>query len=87
MFFMQWRMVFSVIKILLTFFTVTILVAGTFQGIISYSSYCDDDDYDYVSRKYKKCEFSKDKYDYDTDVNFIVVVVSTGISALIWVSS
>jgi len=82
-------MVFSVIKILLTSFTVTILVAGTLQGTISYSHYCDDDyyEYDYFRVKIKKCEFSKDENKYDDDVNFIVVVVSAGISALIWVSS
>jgi len=79
-------MVFSVIKILLTSFTVTILVAGTLQGTISYSDYCDEDDnYDYFDSK--KCEFSKDENKYDADVNFIVVVVSTAVSALIWVSS
>jgi len=49
-------------------------VAGTLQGSIAYIEYCVDE----------KCDFSKS---YDADVNFIVVVISAGICASIWVSS
>ena len=81
-------MVFSIIKILLTTFTVVVLVAGTFQGTIAYSNYCDnDDEYDYLLHKLKKCDFSDNQYEYDYDVDFIAVIVLTGIGALFWVSN
>lgn len=81
-------MSFSVIKVLLAFITVTVLLAGTFQGSIAYSNYCDDhNDVDYfIGDNYKKCDFKgKDKY--APDVDFVAVIFFAGVGALFWVSS
>ena len=72
---------FSVINFLLAFVTVIVLLAGTIQGALAYSDYCNDDDYLY----FKKCDFDNRSRRYDFDVNFVVVVVLSGVGALLWV--
>ena len=71
---------FSVINFLLAFVTVTVLLAGAAQGAKAYSDYCDDD-YPY----FKKCDFDHGSRRYDADVDFVVVVVLSGVGALLWV--
>ena len=68
------------------------LFAGTLQGAISYSDYCNDnDDHDVlefesiIDYNKKWCDFSSSGK-YNSDVDFIAVVVLAGIGALLWVS-
>ena len=79
---------FSIINVSLAFITVIVLLAGTLQGIIAYSNYCNDDnDYNYYNFGTKRCEFKHARNKYDADVDFIAVVVLSGVGALFWVSS
>ena len=66
------------------------LFAGSLQGAISYSDYCNDnDDHDVlesiIDYNKKWCDFSSSGK-YNSDVDFIAVVVLAGIGALLWVS-
>ena len=94
---MQWKITFFVIKIIIAIITTVVLVAGTIQGAASYAKYCDQDaeDFSYVSyyygyynngRDFKYCDFSDDDRQHDPDVDFITIVIVTGIGALSWVS-
>ena len=83
-------MAFAVTRILLSFLTVVVLFAGSLQGAISYSDYCNDnDDHDVlesiIDYNKKWCDFSSSGK-YNSDVDFIAVVVLAGIGALLWVS-
>lgn len=87
--FVQWKVVFSVIKILLTLFTVIVLLAAFIQGASSYRDYCSDE-YDYTAfgdnkNRIKRCDFSDDGK-YAPDVEFAAVVVLSGAGTLFWVS-
>ena len=84
--FIQWKGVFSIIKALLAFITVIVLLAGTLQGAISYTDYCDNDGNDYPFYNYKKrCDFTTSG-EYNADVDFVSVVVISGVGLLFWVS-
>ena len=61
-----------------------VLGAGAIQGAVSYAEYCDDDDY--YGDDYKRCDFSNSERQYDFDVDFVAVVIVTGICAFFWVS-
>ena len=88
-------MAFSVSRILLTFATVVVLLAGAIQGAVSYIDYCDEhsdqhsdaDDYvdTIINYKEKVCDFSS-KGKYNGDVDFVSVVALSGVGALLWVS-
>ena len=69
-----------VIAVLVT----TVLGAGTIQGAVSYAKYCDDDDY--YGDDYKRCDFSNSERQHDPDVDFVAVVITTGICAFFLVS-
>lgn len=65
-------------------------MAGTIQGAASYAEYCDQDDYDYFSFYFgdvKRCDFSDGNDQHEPDVDFLTIVIVTGIGALSWVSS
>ena len=92
---MQWKITFFVIKIIIAVITTIVLMAGTIQGAASYAKYCDQDVEDYFGYYYsynnerdriKFCDFSDDDRQHDPDVDFITVVVVTGIGAFSWVS-
>ena len=84
MFIIQWKILFSVVKICTAIVTASILLAGTIQGTIAYSDFCDDNtDFHYA---YKKCQFSKHSNAYYRDVDFVVVIALSGIGILCWVS-
>ena len=84
-------MAFSVSRILLTFATVVVLLAGAIQGAVSYIDYCDEhsdaDDYvdTIINYKEKVCDFSSTGK-YNGDVDFVSVVALSGVGALLWVS-
>ena len=81
-------MAFSVSKILLSFVTVVVLLAGAIQGGVSYIDYCDEhsDDDNYVnSYKEKVCDFSSTGK-YNGDVDFVAVVALSVVGAFLWVS-
>ena len=83
----QWRMAFSSVKILLASLTVIVLLAGLFQGAISYGDYCGDDDhYNQFDDDSKRCDFSSTGK-YTADVDFVAVVILSGVGALLWVST
>ena len=84
------------IKIIIAVITTIVLVAGTIQGAASYAEYCDQDVDDYVSyyysyynnqRDFKYCDFSDGDRQHDPDVDFLTIIIVTGIGALSWVSS
>ena len=72
------------VKIVTAVLVTIVLGAGTIQGAVSYAEYCDDDDYYGVD--YKRCDFSNSERQYDFDVDFVAVVIVTGICAFFWVS-
>ena len=78
------------IKIIIAVITTIVLVAGTIQGAASYAEYCDQDVDDYVRYyfgDYKRCDFSDGDRQHEPDVDFLTIVIVTGIGALSWVSS
>lgn len=88
---MQWRIVFSAIKIFVIFITATVLLAGTIQGAISYADYCTDHHesyYNYYSsftdHKRTRCNFAHNSD--SADVDFVAVVVFSGAAAFFYVS-
>ena len=72
------------IKIVIAIITVIVLVAGLIQGAVSYAEYCDQDVYSYYDFKY--CDFISPDRQHDPDVNFLGVVIVSGIAAFSWVS-
>ena len=68
-------MIFLVIKIILTSVNVIVLFAGAVQGSVAYVNYCDD----------YSCDF-KPEYKFDSDVDFIAVIILSGVGTLFWVS-
>ena len=74
------------VKIVTAVLVTIVLGAGTIQGAVSYAEYCDDDD-DYYNDDYKRCDFSNSERQHDPDVDFVSVVIVTGICAFFWVSS
>lgn len=89
----DWKITFLVIKIIIAVITTIVLVAGTIQGAASYAEYCDQDTNDYFSYYYgyiynsnqKLCEFSDGDSQHDADVDFLTIVIVTGIEAFFWV--
>ena len=83
------------VKIITAVLTTIVLVTGTIQGAASYAEYCDDEsdeDYRYFyqniyGNNYTRCDFSNSNRQHDADVDFLTVVIVTGIAALSWVSS
>ena len=86
------------IKIVIAVLTIIELGAGTIQGAASYTEYCNDDgsQYVYVYHPYryhqyeyvylKHCDFYTDDRQHDPDVDFLAVVIVTGINTFFWVS-
>lgn len=68
------------IKIIINTIVTIVLVTGTIQGAVSYGEYCD--------KEYSPCDFyhhyQSRKYDYGID--FLAVVIVSGINAVVWVS-
>ena len=75
-------MAFFVIKIIIAVITAIELGAATIQGSASYAEYCKDDDDIYY---YKLCDFSNEERKHEPDVDFLAVVIVTGIGAFFWV--
>ena len=77
------------INFFLALITFIVLLAGTIQGAVAYADYCDghDNSYNPFDNVYKRCDFEHRKSRYDADVDFIAVVVLSGIGALVWVSN
>ena len=87
-FFMQWRNIFCTIKICSAAITAAMLVAGTIQGIMAFTDFCDGNKYHYSSNgKYfyylKNCYLSSAIGD---EANFSTVVTLSGVATLWWVS-
>ena len=72
--------------------TVIELGAGTIQGAASYAEYCEDDDVNYYFYHYVyggstvRCDFYNDDRLDNSDVDFLAVVIVTGISTFFWVN-
>ena len=73
------------IKIIIAVITAIELGAATIQGAASYAEYCNDDNGYYYYLKYKRCDFSNDERKHEPDVDFLAVVIVTGIGAFFWV--
>ena len=75
--------------------TVIELGAGTIQGAASYAEYCEDDVPNYYNYHYQyeyggpivRCDFYNDDRLDNSDVDFLAVIIVTGISTFCWVSS
>ena len=85
-------MAFFVIKIIIAVITAIVLGAATVHGAASYAEYCNDDDendhyFYYYFNNPKLCDFSNDEREHEPDVDFLAVVIVTGICAFFWVSS
>lgn len=83
------------IKIVIAVLTIIELGAGTIQGAASYTEYCKGESsyyiYGYNNRRYghvylPHCEFYNGARKHDPDVDFLAVVIVTGISTYFWVS-
>ena len=66
-------------------------MAGFIQGAVSYAKYCDQDigtySYNYnVYSDFKYCDFGNADRQHDPDVDFLTVVIVSGIAAFSWVS-
>ena len=101
MFYIQWKVTFFVVKIVLAVIAIIVLGAGTIQGAASYSEYCYDDDtstdldrvlsgtdsyYGPVPRDYRRCDFYSERRQHDPDVDFLTIVIVIAVAALFWVS-
>ena len=83
---------FSIINISLALLTATVLLAGAIQGAVDYSRYC----HSHGSLSYhdwfiglgytKRCDFEQARDEYNADVDFVAVLVLSGIGAFFWVS-
>ena len=75
------------VKIITVVLTTIVLVTGTIQGAASYAEYCNDGEFDYYANYYyNRCYFSNSDRQHDHDVDFLTVVIMTGMVALSWVS-
>ena len=74
------------IKIIIAVLTVIELGAGTIQGAASYTEFCNQLYYVYYSYRFVYCDFYNDDRKHDSDVDFLAVVIVTGIGAFFWVS-
>ena len=74
------------IKIIIAVITIIVLGAGTIQGAASYTEFCNQFYFRYGSYRAVNCDFYTDDRRHDSDVDFVAVVIVTGIGAFFWVS-
>ena len=67
------------IKIIINTIVTIVLATGTIQGAASYGEYCEKDLESF------HCDFNHHQRKYDSDIDFLAVVVVSGISAFVWV--
>jgi len=88
---MQWRNVFCTIKICFAAITAVMLVAGTVQGIMAFTDFCDGNKYHYSSNvEYfyylKNCYLSSVKHTIGDEADFVTIITLSGVATLWWVS-
>ena len=66
--------------------TIIVLGAGTIQGAASYTEFCNQFYFHYGPYRFVYCDFYNDDRKHDYDVDFVAVVIVTGIGAFFWVS-
>ena len=67
------------IKIIINTIVTIVLGTGTIQGAASYGEYYEKDLESF------HCDFNHHQRKYDSDIDFLAVVIVSGISAFVWV--